>query len=139
MQVLLVLHCLLEFAQILSIELVMLSKHLILFHSLLLLPSIFPSIKIFYKWPKYWSFRFGIIHLTSSEYSGLIFWLDLRSVQETFKTLLQYLNLKASVLQHSAFFMVQLSHLYIITGKTIPLTIWTFVGNTPTYVLYAYM
>ena len=122
MQGLLVLHCLLEFAQILSTELVMLSNHLILCHSLLLLPSIFPSIKIFYKWPKYWSFRFGIIHLTSSEYSGLIFWLDLLSVQETFKSLLQYLNLKASVLQHSAFFMVQLSHLYMTTGKTIALT-----------------
>ena len=115
MQGLLVLHCLLEFAQILSTELVMLSNHLILCHSLLLLPSIFPSIKIFYKWPKYWSFRFGIIHLTSSEYSGLIFWFDLldKCPSRDTQSLLQHHNSNASILQCSAFFMVQHSHSYV--------------------------
>ena len=115
-------------------------NHLILWHLLLLLPSIFPSISNFsnelsvcIRWPKYWSFSFSIN--TSSEYSELISlqidWLDLLAVQGTFKSLLQYYNwsLKTSVLWHSAFFTVQLSKLYITTGKTIALTIWTFVGR----------
>jgi len=102
-----------------SIESVMPSKHLILFRSLLLLPSIFPSIRVFssesalwIRWPKYWSFSFSIS--PSNEYSGLISfrmdWLDLLAVQGTLKSLLQHHSSKASILQHSAFFMVQLSH-----------------------------
>ena len=114
----------------------MLSNHLILCCSLLLLPSTFPSIRVFSKesvlcirWPKYWSFNFSIS--PSNEYSGLIsFWIDqfdLFAVQGTLKSLLlQHPNSKASVLQCSAFFMVQLSHLYMTIGKTIALTIWTF-------------
>ena len=114
----------------------MLSNHLILCHPLLLLPSIFPSIRVFsselalcIRWPKYWRFSFSIS--PANEYSGLISfridWFDLRSVQGTLKSLLQHHNLKASVLWHSAFFMVQLLHLYMTTGKTTTLTIWTFV------------
>ena len=102
-----------------SIELMMPSNHLILCHPLLLLPSIFPSIRVFsdesvlcIRWPKYWSFNFSI--RTSSEYSGLISfrmdWLDLLPVQGTLKSLLQHHNSKASILQHSTFFIVQLSH-----------------------------
>ena len=121
-----------------SINLVMPSNHLVLCCSLLLLPSIFPSIRIFsnesvlhIKWPKYWSFSFNIS--PSNEHPGLISlrmdWLDLLAVQGTLKSLLQHHSSKASILQHSAFFMVQLSHPYMTTGKTIALTIWTFVGK----------
>ena len=119
-----------------SIEWVILSNHLIFCCPLLLLPSIFPSIRIFsnesvlpIRWPKYWSFSIS----PSSEYSGLISfridWFDFLAVQETLKSLLQHYSLKASVLQHSSFFMVQLSHSYMTTGKTIALTIRTFVGK----------
>ena len=121
-----------------SIEAVMPSNHLILCHCLLLLPLIFPSIRVFSKesvlcirWPKYWSFSFRIS--PSSEYSGLISfrmdWLDLLAVQGTLKSLLQHHSSKASVLRCSAFFIVQLSHPYMTTGKTIPLTRLTFVGK----------
>ena len=121
-----------------SIESVMPSNHLILCCALLLLPSIFPSIRIFsnesvlhIRWPKYWSFSFSISPF--NEYSGLISfridWLDLLAVQGTLKSLLQHHSLKASILWLSAFFRVQLSHLYIITGKTIVLTRWTFIGK----------
>ena len=116
----------------------MLSNHLILCCPLLLLPSIFPSIRVFsyesalcIRWPKYWSFSFSIS--TSNEYSGLISfrieWFDFPGVQGTLKSLLQHQNLKASILQCSAFFMVWLSHLYMISGQTIALTIQTFVGK----------
>ena len=119
-----------------SVESVMLSNHLILFHPLLLWPSIFPSIKVFsnestlhIRWPKYWSFSFSIS--PSKEYSGLISlrfdWFDLfRSFKV--KSLLQH-NLKASILQHSTIFMIQLSHPYMTPGKTIALTLQTFVGK----------
>ena len=114
------------------------SIHLILSHPLLLPPSIFPSIRVFsnesvcpIRWPKYWSFSFSIS--PSNEYSGLISfrmdWLDLFAVQETLKSLLQHHSSKASVLQCSVFFMVQLSHPYMIIGKTIALTRWTFVSK----------
>ena len=111
------------------------SNHLILCHPLLLPPSIFPSIRVFsnesalhIRWLKYWSFSFSII--PSKEHPGLIFrmnWLDLLAVQGTLKSLLQHHSSKASVLQHSAFFIVQLSHPYMTTGKTIALTRCTFV------------
>ena len=102
---------------------------------LLLLPSVFTSIRVFsnesvlrIRWPKYWSFSF--IFSPSNEYSGLIsFRIDLLEVQETLKSLLQHHSSKASVLQHSAFFIVQLSHPYLTTGKTIALTRWSFVGK----------
>ena len=124
-----------------SIELVMPSSHLISSHlcrPLLLLPSIFPSIRIFsnesalrMRWPKYWSFSFSIS--PSNEHPGLVSlrmeWLDLLAVQGTFKSLLQHHGSKASILQHSAFFTVQLSHPYMTTGKTMALTRWTFVGK----------
>ena len=114
------------------------SNHLILCRPLLLPPSIFPSIKVFsnelvlhIRWPKYWSFSFSIS--PSNEYSGLIFfridWFDLLAVQRTLKSLFQHHSSKASVLQCSAFFMVQLSYPYMTTGKTIALTRWTFVGK----------
>ena len=130
-------HQLLEFTQTMSIELVMPSDHLI-FCSPLLLPSIFPSISVFssesvlhIKWPKYWSFSFSIS--PSNEQPGLISfrmdWLDLLAVQGTLKSLLQHHSSKASVLLCSAFFMVQLSHPYMTTGKTIALTRPTFVGR----------
>ena len=120
-----------------SVMLMVPSSHLILCHPLLFLPLIFPSIRVLSSesilhitWPKYWSFSLSIS--TSSEYSGLIScrmdWLDLLAVQGTLKSLLQHHNLKTSVLQHSAFFMVQLSHPYMTTGKTIALTTWTFVA-----------
>ena len=123
--------------KLMSIESVMPSNHLILCRPLLL-PSIFPSIRVFsdesvlcIRWPKYWSFSFSIS--PSNEYSGLISfkidWLDLLAVQGTSKSLLQHHSSKASVLQCSALFMVQLSHPYMITGKTIALTRWTFVGK----------
>ena len=118
--------------KLMSIESVMPSNHLILCHPLLLLPSIFPSIKVFsnesvlcIRWPKYWSFSFNIC--PSSEYSGLISfkmdWLDLLTVQGTLKSLLQYHSSKISILWCLAFFMIQLSHPYMTTGKTIALTI----------------
>ena len=112
--------------------------HLILCHPLLLLPSIFPSSRVFsnesilcIRWPKYWSFSFNIS--PSNEHSGLISfrmdWLDLLAVQGTLKSLLQHHSSKASILQCSGFFIVQLSHPYMITGKTIALTRWTFVDK----------
>ena len=118
--------------KLMSIELMMPSNHLILCCPLLFLPSIFPSIRVFssesvlcIRWPKYWSFSFSIS--PSNEYSGLtsfrIDWLDLLAVQGTLKSLLQHHSSKASILQCSAFFMVQLSHPYMTTGKTIALTI----------------
>ena len=120
------------------------SNHLILCRPLLLLPSIFPSARGFFhesvlhnRWPKYWSSSFNIS--PSNEYSGLISFrmdrLDLLAVQGTFKSLLQYHNSKASVLQCSAFFLVQLSHPYTTTGKTITLTRWTFVGKVMSLLL----
>ena len=131
-------HQLPESTQPMSIESVMPSNHLILCHPLLLLPSIFPSIRVFssesalcMRWPKYWSFSFSIS--PSSEHPGLIFfridWLDLLSVQGTHKSLLQHHTSKASILWCSAFFIVQLSHPYMTTGKTIALTRQTFVGK----------
>ena len=121
-----------------SIVSVMPSNHLILCCPLLLLPSVFPSIRVFssesilhIRWPKYWSFSFRIS--PSNEYSGLISfrmdWLDLLAVQGTLKSLLQHHSSKASILWCSAFFIVQFSHLYMTTGKTIPLTRWAFVGK----------
>ena len=114
------------------------SNHLILCHPLLLLPSVFPSIRVFsnesalcIRCPKYWRFSFSIS--PSSDYSGLIFfrmdWLDLLAVQGALKSLLQHHSSKASILRHSAFFIVQLSHPYMTTGKTIALTRQTFVGK----------
>ena len=124
--------------KLMSIESVMLSNHLFLCRPLLLPPSIFPSIRVFsnesalrIRWPKYWSFSFIIS--PSNEHPGLISfsmdWLDLLSVQGTLKSLLQHHSSRASILQHSAFFTVQLSHPYMITGKTIALTRQTFVGK----------
>ena len=124
--------------KLMSIELVMPSNRLILCHPLLLLPSIFPSISVFsdesvlrIRWPKYWSFSFSIS--PSNEYSGLISfrldWLDLLAVQGTLKSLLQHHNSKASVLQCSSFFIVQLSHPHMTAGETIALTRQTFVGK----------
>ena len=121
--------------KLMSIESMMPSNHLILHHPLLLLPPIFPINRVFsnesvlcIRWPKYWSFSFSIS--PSNEYSGLISsrmdWLDLLAVQGTLKSLLQYHNSKASILWHSDFFIVQLSHPYMTTGKTIALTRWTF-------------
>ena len=121
-----------------SIESVMPSSHLILCCPLLLLPPIPPRIRVFsnestlhMRWPKYWSFSFSII--PSKEIPGLISfgmdWLDLLAVQGTLKSLLQHHSSKASILWGSAFFTVQLSHPYMTTGKTIPLTRWTFVGK----------
>ena len=114
------------------------SNHLILCHPLILLPSMFPSIRVFssesvlhIRWPKYWSFSFSIS--PSNEYLGLISfridWFNLLAVQGTPKNLLQYHSSKASILQHSAFFRVQLSHPYMTTGKTIALIRWTFLGK----------
>ena len=127
--------CLLK---LMSIESVMPSNHFILHHPLLLLPSIFLSIRVFsnesliyIRWPKYWSSSFSIS--PSNEYSGLISsridWLDFLAIQGTLKGLLQYHSSKASTLWHSAFFTVQLPHPYMTTGKTIDLTTWTFVGK----------
>ena len=121
-----ILHYLPEFAQLMFIELMMPANYLILCHPLLLLSSIFPSIQVFYselalciRWPKYWSFSVS----PSSAYSGFISfridWFDLLAVQGTLKSLLQHQSSKASVLWHSAFFMIQLSHLYMTTGKKI--------------------
>ena len=124
--------------KLMSIELVMPSNYLILCHPLLLLPSIFPSIRVFsngsalcIKWPKYWSFSFNIS--PSNEHPGLISfrmdWLDLFAVQGTLKSLLQHHSSKVLILWGSAFFTVQLSHPYMTTGKTIALTRWTFVDK----------
>ena len=116
------------------IESVMLFNHLILCHPLLLLPSIFPSIRVFsnelalcLRWPKYWTFSFSISPF--SDYSIRMDWFDLLAVQGTLKSLLQHHSSKASILQCSAFFMVPLSHPYMTTGKTIALTRRTFVGK----------
>ena len=122
----------------LSIDSVMPSNHLILCRPLLLLPSIFPSIRVFsnesvlrIRWPKYWSFSFNIS--PSNEHLGLISfrmdWLDLLAVQGTLKSILQHHSSKASILWRSAFFIVQLSHLYMTTGKTIALTRRTFIDK----------
>ena len=124
--------------KLMSIKPVMWSNHLILCRSLLLLPSIFPSIRVVsnesvlhIRWPKDWSFNFSIS--PSNEYLGLIYfrmdWLDLLAVQGTLKRHLQHHSSKASILRRSAFFIVQLSHPYVTTGKTIALTRWTFVGK----------
>ena len=124
--------------KLMSIKLVMPSNHLLLCHPILLLPSIFPSIGVFssesvlhIRWPKYWSFSFSICPV--SEYSVLISfrmdWLNLVSVQGTLKSLLQHHSSKASILRCSAFYIVQLSHPYVTTGKTIALTRWTFAGK----------
>ena len=121
-----------------SIQSVMPSNHLVLCHPRLFLPSVFPSNRVFsneltlcIRWPKYWSFTFSIS--PSNVYSGVISfrmdWLDLLAVQVTLKSLLQYHSSKASILQHSAFFIVQLSHLYMTPGKIIALTIWTSVSK----------
>ena len=131
-------HQLLEFTQTHVHWVVMPFSHFILCHPLFLSPSIFPSIRVFsnesvlrIRWSKYWSFSFNIS--PSNEHAGLISfrmdWLDLRAVQGTLKSLLQHHSSKASVLQHSAFFIVQLSHPYMTTRKTITLTRRTFVGK----------
>ena len=132
-----------------SIKSVMPCTHLILCHHLLLLLSIFPGIRIFFNesvlhsmWSKYWGFSFSIS--PSNEYSGLIFfrmdWLDLLAVQGTHKSLLQHHSSKASILQHSAFFTVQISNPYMTTGRTIALTRRTFVGKVMSllFILYRY-
>ena len=126
------------------IESVMPSNHFILCHPLLLLPTIFPNIRVFsnesalcIRWPKYWSFSFNIT--PSNEHPGLISfrmdWLDLLAVQGTLKSLLQHHSSKASILRHSAFFIVQLSHPYMTTGKTLTLTRQTFVGKVMSLLL----
>ena len=131
-----------------SIMSVMTSNHLTLCRPLLLLPSIFPSIKVFsnesalhIRWPKYWSFSFNIS--PSSEHSGLIpfrmDWLDLLAVQGTLKSLLQHHSSKASILQCSGLFIVQLSHPYLTTGKTIALTRWILVGKVMSLLLICYL
>ena len=120
------------------------SHNLILCHPLLFLPSIFPSIRVFsnesalyMRWPKYWMFNFNIS--PSNEHLGLISfrmdWLDLLAVQGTLKSLLQHHSSKASIIQHSAFFTLQLSHPYMTTGNTIALTRWTFVGKAMSLLL----
>ena len=132
-----VLHRLPELVKLMSIESVMPSNHLIVCHPLLL-PLIFPSIRVFsnesvlcIRWPKHWSFSFSII--PSKEIPGLISfrmdWLDIHAVQGSLKSLLQHHSSKASILRCLAFFTVQLSHPYMTTGKTIALTRWTFVGK----------
>ena len=130
-----------------SIESVIASNHLILCRPLLLLPSIFPSIRVFsnesalyIRWPKYWSFSFSIS--LSNEYSELISfrmdWLDLIAVQGTLKSLLQHHSSKASILLRSAFFTIPLSHPYMTTGKTIGLTRWSFVGKVMSLLICHY-
>ena len=137
-------HQLPEFTQLMSIELVMPSSHLIFCCPLLILPPIPRSIRVFYnestllmRWPKYWSFSFNIS--SSNEHPRLISfrmdWLDLLAVQGTLKSLLQHHSSKASILRHSAFFTVQLSHPYMTTGKTIALTRRTFVGKVMSLLL----
>ena len=131
-----------------SIESVMPSNHRILCHPLLLLPSVFPNIRVFFselalciRWPKYWSFSFIIS--PSSEYSGLISfrmdWLDVLAVQGTLKSLLQHHSSKASILECSAFFIVQLSHPYMTNGKTTALIRQTFVGKVMSLILICYL
>ena len=128
-----------------STESMMPSNHLILCHPFFLLPSIFPIVRVFsselavhIRWPKYWSFSLSIS--PPNEYSGLISfrtdWFDLLAVQRTLKSLLQHHSSKASILQCSAFFMIQFSHPSMTTGKTIALTIWTFVGITGCQLLF---
>ena len=125
-----------------SIELVFQSNHLILCRPLFLMPSIFPSIRVFSNesalcigWPKYWSFSFSIS--PANEHPGLVSfrmdWLDLLVVQGTLKSLLQHHSSKPSILLHSAFFIIQLSHPYMTTGKTKALMRWTFVGNVSAF------
>ena len=137
-------HQLLEFTKLMSIESVMPSNHLILCRPRLLLPSVFPSIRVFsnesalrMRWPKYWSLSFNIS--PSNEHPGLIAfrtdWLDLLAAQGTLKSLLQHHSSKASILQHSAFFIVQLSHPYMTTGKTITLMRQTFVDKVMSLLL----
>ena len=137
-------HQLPESTQTHAIESVIPSNHLILCHPLLLLPSIIPSIRVFsnesalpIRWPKYWSFSFNIS--PSNEHPGLISfrmdWMDFLAVQGIPKSLLQHHSSKASILQLSAFFIVQLSHPYMTTGKTIALTRWTFVGKVMSLLL----
>ena len=137
-------HQLPEFTQTYPSESMMPFNHLFLCCPLLLLPSIFPSIRVFsnesalrIRWPKYWSFTFRIS--PSNEHLRLISfrmdWLDLLAVQGTLKSLLQHHSSKASILQHSVFFIVQLSHPYMITGKTIALTRLTFVGKVMSLLL----
>ena len=124
------------------------SSYLILCCPLLLLPRVPPSVRVFsnestlrMRWPKYWSFSFSIS--PSNEHPGLISlrmdWLDLLPAEGTLKSLLQHHSSKASVFQHSAFFTVQLSHLYMTTGKTIALTRWTFVGKVMSLLLICYL
>ena len=124
--------------KLMSIELVIPSNHLILYNSLLFLPSIFPSIRVFsselslyIRWPKYWSFSFRIN--PSNEYSAFVNfrvdWADLFPIQRTLECHLQHHNSKTSILWHSAFFLVHLSHPYMTTGKTLALLIWNFVGK----------
>ena len=131
-------HQLPELLKLMSIELVISSNHLILCCPILLLPSIFPSIRVFsdesalhIRWPKYWGFSFNIS--PSNEHPGLISfrmdWMDLLAVQWTLKSLFQHHSSKASILQHSAFFIIQLSHPYMTTGKTIALTRQTFADK----------
>ena len=138
-------HQLPEFNPNMCIESVIPSSHLILCHPLLLLPPISPSIRVFsnestlhMRWPRYWSFSLSIS--PSNEHPGLLSfrmdWLDLLAVQGTLKSLLQHHSSKASILQRSAFFPVQLSHSYMTTGKTIPLTRWTFVGKVMSLICY---
>ena len=139
-----VLHHSQSLLKLMSIESVMPSNHFNLFHPFLFLPSIFPNIRVFanesalhIRWPKYWSFSFNIS--PSNEYSGLISfrmdWLDLLAVQGTLKSLLQHHSSKAPILQHSAFFIIQLSHPYMTTGKNIALTIQTFVDKVMSLLL----
>ena len=134
--------------KLMSIKSVMPSNHLILCHPILLLPSNFPSIRVFssesvlcIRWPKYWSFSFSIS--TSNEDSGLISfrmdWLDFFAVQGTLKSLLQHHNSKASILQHSAFLVIQHSHPYVTTGKTIALTRQIFVDKVMSLLLICYL
>ena len=131
-----------------SIESVMPSNHLIPCHPLLFLPPIFPCIRVFsnestlcIRWPKYWSFSFNIS--PSNEHPGLIsfrmYWLDLLALQGTHKGLLQQHSSEAAILQHSAFFTVQLSHPHMTTGKTIALTRWTFVGKIMSLLSICYL
>ena len=141
-------HQVLESTQTMYIESVMPSNQLILCRPLLLLPSIFPSVRVFsnesalrIRWPKYWSFSFNIS--PSNEHPGLISfrkdWLDLLAVHGTLKSLLQHHSSKASILRHSAFFTVQLSHPYMTTGKTIALTRRTFVDKVIPLLLICYL
>ena len=136
----------LSLIKLMSIRLMMLSNHLTLCGPLLLLPSAFPIIKVFsielalhIRWSKCWSFSIS----PSNEYSGLISfrndWFDLLAFQWTLKSLLQHHSSKASILWHSAFFMVQLSHPYMTTGKTIALTMWTFFGKEMSLLLSHYL